>query len=94
MEQRTGVSRNPGRRVARLSAILTWVDVDQSYCGQIVDDILTSYPPGHGTPATVVVRCLIDAPCAFDRLKSEGVAEVTMEDGFQWDRGFGPGVVT
>lgn len=73
---------------------VTCVDVEPTYCDQIADDVLTSYPSGHGEPATVVIRCVVDAPCAIDRLDSEGIADVTMEDGFEWDRGFGPQVGT
>lgn len=71
---------------------ITCGDTETTYCQQIVDQLLSSPPPGHGDVDAIVVRCLVNPPCAADRLDSEGIAVITMEDGFQWDQGFGPGM--
>lgn len=73
---------------------ISCVDVETSYCQRIADEVLASPPPGHGVAESVVLRCITDPPCAADRLDSEGRAVITMEDGFQWDQGFGPGMGT
>lgn len=73
---------------------ISCVEVESGYCNEIVVTLLASPPAGHGEVEAVVVRCRTNPPCAADRLKSEGIAVVTMEDGFVWEQGFGPQVGT
>jgi hypothetical protein len=76
------------------SAEISCVDVETSYCHRVAEQLIASPPPGHGAAQSVVLRCITKPPCAADRLDSEGIATVSMSDGFLWDQGFGPSMGT